>query len=239
MEVWNEQASLNVPILILLSLFVPKVYSGKRVLMTARDCNNLQRIFPLINPNITVEEFLTSRQCYRTASPSFKEYALQKLGDDDPLLLDLHGIGKTADEFFGELGKIPKMFLMVQSDLNDLPWRSYMFHRSFPQLWSGQSPFHWEIENANLDVVGSVMDVNHGVPLRAPLRYLPHLVEIQHQVVDKGVYLLEQGFDVGKPEDFSQGKILEVAQLLLAQMHQQGAAVTKYGIPDINDWPNP
>jgi predicted HAD superfamily hydrolase len=35
--VWDEQATISIPILILVSLYIPLIYSGKRVLMSTRD----------------------------------------------------------------------------------------------------------------------------------------------------------------------------------------------------------
>ena len=231
--VWNEQATLNIPILLLTALYVPFIYHGKRVLMMTRDCNNLLNLFPLVNPDMQVEEFYSSRKCLRTASESYKDYVRWKLGTDDPLVVDLHGRGISKDNFYAKFGHAPKEFYIIQSSLDDKPYRKYIVHRSIERMW--ESGFLWEIENANLDTVGSIVDVVDGKPVRAPLRYNPELVEIQHMAVDAARKLLANDFDIKFPGHL-QKDIADAIIYLLKQLHNTGAAVTKLGIPDINDW---
>jgi hypothetical protein len=94
----------------------------------------------------------------------------------------------------------------------------------------------WDIENTNLDEVGSVMDVRDGKPIRAPLRYRTEMVKVQHAAVSEAVRLLEQGFDI-RPTTVSEEGIRTTITGLLKILGRDGAAVLKCGIPDINDWP--
>jgi FMN phosphatase YigB (HAD superfamily) len=237
--VWEEQATINIPILILLSLYIPLIFKGKRALMSTRDCNNLLRIFPLITPEIKAEEFYTSRKCYWSNSQSYEEYARHMLGIDDPLIIDLHGSGNSPDHFFLRFGKKPNSFTVVQTrQLGDPPklWRKYIIDRTFTEMFAQKDGIMWDIENTNLDEVGSVMDVRDGKPIRAPLRYRTEMVKVQHAAVSEAVRLLEQGFDI-RPTTVSEEGIRTTITGLLKILGRDGAAVLKCGIPDINDWP--
>jgi hypothetical protein len=235
-DIWNEQATINVPVLILASLYIPMVYNGKRVLMMTRDCNNLLKIFPLVIKEMQAEELYSSRRCLRVGSAGYQKYFREKLGFDNPLLVDLHGTGQTKDMFYEKFGYHPQEFYMIQSTTKDVPYRKYIVHRDIWDAPAVKQGYLWEIENTNLDVVGSVVDVKGDKPIRAPMRYNPAPVMVQQLAVAEACRLLSEGFEI-RNKVYNMEYIREAVTYLLRTLHSKGMAIVRAGVPDINDWP--
>jgi len=166
---WNEQAQINIPLLIQASLALNafcKQYAKKRILFTARDCCLWIRLFKILYPNYESIYFHVSRFVCYAPSESFLEY-VQHVYSNDAVIVDLHGPGKSVEKFFQ---------------------KHFQLKPNYFSIFACADPF-LNIERINYDVVGALYDFQKE-PLRAPLEYDLRYVVPSHACIQKCEELL-------------------------------------------------
>jgi hypothetical protein len=176
---WNEQAKLNVPILIHASLYLHdycQKHGKRRILFTARDCCLWIQVFRQLFPEYDSIYFHSSRFTYRFASPSYVAY-VQSLYTDDTLIVDVQGTGLTCENFFAKhFHRKPDYLAIVSSE-------SHAILQQYSIFFEG-------IEMLNYDTCGTLYDVQEGKPLRCEPEYPLKYVAAMHKCLAKCLELL-------------------------------------------------
>ena len=176
--VWNEQAELNFPILILASHYVDALCTSKNyttILFSQRGCCHWMPVFQSLFPTYRSVSFQSSRVVYRKPSPEYVQY-VRELNGPNVIIVDEQGSGKTVKEFFEkEFSKVPPV-LYIASTNEAVPGITFSRGGHFECL--------------NEDRIGTLMGFDAAGPVRAPLEYEAVRVQPAFQCVDLGVSLL-------------------------------------------------
>lgn len=180
--IWKEQCQLNIPTLIQASIYLDwfcKENGKKRILFTARDGCLWIKIFQKLFPSYESIYFHTSRMIYYFPTPSFVEY-VKNVYSEDAVIVDSHGKGSSCEEFFRKhLNTLPTYLAIVNAGKK---------HHGIVRA----EVVNEGIEKLNYDVVGTLFDVQNGLPIRAPVEYDLQLVLPSHACVGKALELLPQ-----------------------------------------------
>jgi hypothetical protein len=149
-SVWEEQSQANTPILLLLSNYLAIHYNNNNLLFTQRDCNNLYDIFIERFSSILSQKFYTSRQMYRNPTDNFNKY-IDEVVNDNSIIIDLQGTGKTCREYFKTRNKKVTYFTVVNSNRGET---------DIERLVEGTNGYTDTIEKLNYVLVGMVVDVD-------------------------------------------------------------------------------
>ena len=175
--VWNEQAELNLPILILSSQFLDALCKEKgytTVLFSQRGCCHWMPVFQALFPSRHSVDFVASRILYKNPSPEYLSY-VRSFDDPNTIIVDEQGTGLSVKSFFlKHFSKIPSV-LYVASSMEKTQGIAFKI--------SG-------LELLNEDRVGTMVGFNSNGPIRAPLEFARELVEPAFACVDLGVSLL-------------------------------------------------
>jgi len=176
--IWNEQAQLNVPSLILASLYLDNFCKEKNIttlLFSARGCCHIIKIFKHLFPNYTSVYFHSSRYVYQHPTPEFIRYARSHYLPNT-LIVDENGTGGTCRAFFEKhLSITPNYFSIVHAS-----------------GWGSQSWRLGRIEHLNVDQMGSLICFDENDPVRLPLEYPLEYVQVAHTCIERCLSLLDQ-----------------------------------------------
>ena len=174
---WFRQATCNVPFLLLCSARLAQYcqeHNIAHVFFLSRDALLLKKVFCALYPEYSTAVFYASRQCYTQPSPTFLAYAREAAATPRALFVDLQGTGKSAQQFIDEHG-LPMQYIFCAT-----PTKLSAY---IPSLYKIKR-FQTEMEVFNYDVLGRVVDVVGGEPVRAPVEYDLVPVSVAHRAVD-------------------------------------------------------
>jgi hypothetical protein len=176
---WNEQAGLNVPILVHASHYLNefcKKHGKKRVLFTSRDCCLWIEIFKTLYPEYESIYFHASRNSYYLPQASYIEY-VKNIYTDDSVIVDGFGSGKSCRKFFKEnLGKTP-LYLSIFNN------KKYNHAILRAQRAVG-------LEKLNYDKIGTLVTVRNNEAIRSPVEYSLKYVDVMHACIEKCTELM-------------------------------------------------
>jgi len=198
-KVWNEQAQLNVPILILGSLELNKfciTHKKKSLLFSARGCCHFMKIFSNLFPEYQSTYFHTSRYIYINPTPEFIQY-VRSLYTQDSLIIDEHGSGASCQEFFNKQFHTSANYISLVRSMGPMPYLA--------------KAFGVRIEVLNFDRIGSLISFNKDGPIRNPLEYKLEDVLPAHECIDKCLDLL-QYYELKKPDKKTLHALLKKTQ---------------------------
>lgn len=179
--IWNEQAQLNVPILILTCLYLNnfcKKFEKKRILFTMRDCCHLINIFKALFPNYESIKFYSSRSVYRHPTKPYVDY-VKSIYTSNSVIVDSQGTGTTCIDFFTKhLQTIPDFLVIVGQPTQ------HKIH----QLSSG---FTDKIERLNYDIHGTLIDYTEEGPVLLEPEYDLEYVKPAHACMNKCLELIK------------------------------------------------
>lgn len=179
-EIWEQQAQINVPILILYSLFLYDhcIKQGKtKLLFSSRDSCLLIAIFKKLFPNFESIYFYTSRQVYANPSLQYIEY-VKSIYSDDAVIVDVNGTGEHCLNFF-------RKYFDTRSDYVVLICREVKYDISYVATEIG-----WKIEQVNYDIHGRLIDYTNEGPQFDDLEYDLQYIYPAHDCIRKCVELL-------------------------------------------------
>uniref|UniRef100_A0A6C0APT7 Uncharacterized protein n=1 Tax=viral metagenome TaxID=1070528 RepID=A0A6C0APT7_9ZZZZ len=168
-RLYNDQAIYNIPTLILLSTTLYNILKNENrtsLLLLTRDGCLLQHIFRKMYPEIYCINLQSSRFMHINPNDEYKNYLKQHYNHSTCLIFDLFGSFKSGRELYKELfGEYPRVhvFGFFGSEYNGLTYSS-----------------NYSIEYINLDVVGSLITMQNGEFIRAPI--------IEYEIDDAYIY---------------------------------------------------
>ena len=194
---WEEQCSLNFPLLYLASIYLyvyAKRLGCKVFLFTTRDCCQWVKIFKKMFPNEIAHYFNCSRIMFETATQNhnraYKKYVKSLVGDDvqHTIYVDIHGTGKRLFNYFEkEFDASPYCFILSVTDKKEstLPsvTKGYIADGKFMNLMfdTRGSP----IEMLNYDLIGTLKSYEKEAgPIRAKPEYDIKLIKPYHDCID-------------------------------------------------------
>lgn len=196
---WQEQCSINFPLLYLGSIYLYKYAKRKHCnnfLFATRDCCYWYRLFKLLFPNANSHYFDSSRNMFEKATTqgnhAFNVYVQSLVADgssikeaiNKSIYVDIHGTGQNALNYFEQgFGTVPHCFLLtaVYKNYQGFPaiCRKYFKEGKFVNLVfkSHGSP----IEMLNYDRIGTLQDYSpQQGPIRDPPEYDVQILNAYH-----------------------------------------------------------
>ena len=162
-QLYNDQAEFNIPLLILVSHELFKLLNNENrntLLLLTRDGCLLKHIFKLIYPNIKCIELHSSRIINLNPNQEYKDYLKSIYNDKTCLIFDLFGAFNSGKALYKEVfGKYPRVHLLGYN---------YVFGERDKYSELTYSSFN-ECESFNLDCIGSLIKLENGVFIRAPI----------------------------------------------------------------------
>jgi hypothetical protein len=164
-NLYNEQASYNIPILLMLSVSINKIMEKEKLinlLCLTRDGCLFNIIFSKLYPNINCEMFQSSRKMNKNYNDEYKEYVKKKYIDGKSILFDLHGAFKSGRPLFIDIfGHLPRIhiFTFNKTDSN------------FDGLTYNINDTNDNIEKLNADIIGTLINMKDGNFIRDKLEY--------------------------------------------------------------------
>lgn len=150
---WDLESNFNIPLLLLYAEYLNiycKKFNCKRLLMCTRDCSKFYIIFKQLYPEYEVIYFHSSRDAYNKMSPDYIKY-IKSLVNDETLIIDLVGTGKSGDRIFEIIGYPKRFYFWGYSDINNS-------HNNTEFLDTGSGEF-LTMEILNQDIIGCLVDV--------------------------------------------------------------------------------
>jgi len=173
-ELYNDQASFNIPLLVLCSNLLYKMMKEEnrsRLLLLTRDGCLLKHIFSTLYSDIECLELESSRKVNKNPNQEYKDYLKSMYNKDTCLIFDLFGSFSSGRELFKELfGIYPRVHLLGYNDYfkgSDL----------YPGLTYSSSKCY---EHVNFDCIGSLIKLKNGIFIRSPL--------IEYDIKDAMIY---------------------------------------------------
>lgn len=185
-DVWNEQATVNIPLLVLISFYLHNKFGNAPLLFTQRDCYHLHGIYSSLFYTKSCQ-FDTSRYLYTNPTKSFVEYVKNKINKDS-IVIDLQGTGKTFHDFFRKnFDFIPKYFPVVYSDLDNTYSVDYIVHR--------RDGYSDTIEKLNYTDAGKLLDVKYDNPIRETIVF-NHYLDVIKDANSLAKTMVSNGFEL-------------------------------------------
>lgn len=179
---WNEQAQLNIPILIAASLYLNdfcQKHRKRRVLFTSRDGCLWIQIFRILFPQYDSVYFHASRYTYINPTPSYIAY-VKSMYSNDAAIVDSHGKGESCELFFNKHFQTQPVYLAIVN--------SGKKHHAILR----KAELCTSIELLNYDACGALYDVQDNEAKRSDPEYDLRFVRPMHQCVEKCKELLPQ-----------------------------------------------
>lgn len=179
--IWNDQTQYNIPALINISKFLPHDYS---LVFCYRDCLYLKYIYDSIYK--TNSKMLdVSRKAYQ--NPYNKEY-VQYIIDttQNSIIVDSHGRGKTANDFFNRLNISRKLIHVCLHDAKKNK-KHKIFHSTLVNCANKE---HYScagraFEKFNIPYLGPLVDFKDGIAIRAPSEHDATICDIQFKSIQE------------------------------------------------------
>ncbi|MCP4473841.1 MAG: hypothetical protein GY821_04600 [Gammaproteobacteria bacterium] len=221
--IWNEAVEINLPLMICAAIAIHQLAQKtpyRYLLFAQRDCCHLLKIYKALYPNCCrAKAFYLSRKCLYEPSDAFLSYAKANL--ERSLYIDITFSGRSIYYFHQTTGISFEVFAVMlhskyfykikQSCRKKIKvhyFVSSMIHRDTA-----------DFEVFNYDVNGSVADYT-GKIIRFPIEYTRKEVRIAHEVTDKAVALIRQGFHLPSAvEKQPYQKLRRLAVILAKYIH--------------------
>lgn len=200
---WNEQAELNVPLLIQCSLYLDefcKAHKKQKILFTSRGTCLWMKIFQKMFPEYDSVYFQTSNYVYMHPSSSFIEY-VQSIYTENSVIVDEHGSGSACGLFFKRhLNKKPTYFLILREEnstsqqvefkdclqeIAEVDCNPIYSIITSKEGYSGDA-----IEGLNKDIIGSLKDMQEGKRIRFAHENNVNMIYPSHHCMDLCLELL-------------------------------------------------
>lgn len=179
---WIEQSQFNLPILILASNLIANychINNITRLLFSARDCYHWIKVFKTLHPNYESIYFYSSRLAYKNPSNDYIDY-VKNLYNQNSLILDGQGTGKTCFEFFNKNFNITPNYIPIVGANTDNPN-------------IGLSTGHWDyIEFLNYAPHGSLESFTNKEPKFIPIEYDPNILKPILECIDQATLYLRK-----------------------------------------------
>jgi hypothetical protein len=193
---YNDQAIFNIPLLILISKHVKNLMNNEKrstLLCLTRDGCLIKHIFSTIYPELECKEFHSSRIINSNYNEEYKEYVKSIYDDKKCIIFDLNGSFKSGRKLFMEIfGYFPRVHLF-NFDHNDSKFEKLTFNNDDKTTY---------IEKLNCDVIGTMIGMEKGVPIRDKLEYsYEDAIIYKETVLDFCNYIKEKRIDdINYPE---------------------------------------
>ncbi len=211
-QVWEEQAQLNVPILILASLYLDdfsKKNGKQRILFSSRDCCHFVNIFKKLFPTYDALYFYSSRNAYYNPSPAYLAY-VKSVYTPQTIIVDGFGTGTSCNHFFStHMGCSPCYIAIV---------RAYHLGLGISKEWGDH--IEDNIEKINYAAEGSLIGYNENGPLRLPVEYDVEYLKPAYACIDRCLELMDH-YQMGS---FDQTLI----DKLIGTLQQRGYVLSPY-----------
>ena len=179
--VWNEQAELNLPILIMCSQYLDAMCREKKydtVLFSQRGCCHWMPVFKALFPSYRSVNFAASRIMYNDPSPEYLQY-IRSLDVPGIVIVDEQGTGHSINRFFQGLFSRTPPILYIASTTSETPG---ITHNN-----QGDS-----FELLNEDRIGTLIGFDRSGPVRAPLEFDRSHVDPAFACVELGIHLFDR-----------------------------------------------
>lgn len=163
-QLWNDQANLNLPILALASLEFPE---DKTIAFCYRDCAYWHSIYEKITGKIGLR-FDVSRRCYANPSEYFNNY-IKSILDQDVIIADMQGTGESVKNFYNKNQQI-----------------FYIIGNTFENIHSMAPIVPNSIERHNCTDIGPLTDWNENGPVRDDNEHDKTAIDVQSCAVNVG-----------------------------------------------------
>ena len=215
--VWNEQAQLNLPILILSSQYLDAFCQEKKyttILFSQRGCCHWMPVFQALFPSYRSISFPASRMVYNAPSTEYLQY-VRALFVPGVLIVDDQGTGDSVKKFFEKYFSTTPSLLYVASTTNETPGITHSRGGHFELL--------------NEDRIGTLIGFGRSGPVRAELEFYTEHVDPAFTCVDLGVRLLS--YYRFRPYDAS------LLSLLMDNLYEYTPVFTAYHVADHSSSP--
>ena len=173
-EIYKNNYNNNIPLLLYYSQYIFNFASKNKfdkLLFSTRDCLYLYIIYKKLykdamNPKI----LFTSRACYTDKNPEYDDYISKMLGNKT-LIIDLHGSGKSFENYFVKYIKNPNVHLLF-FNTNNLKVSNEQVH----YIFNSDKITHFP-ELLNLVSFGTVNTFKDNIPCFLDLEYPSYIVE--------------------------------------------------------------
>ena len=236
---WDEQSSINVPLLYLCSIYL-YIYGKKKdvdtYLFATRDCCHWIKIFKQMFPDEHVVYYNCSRNMFDEAIYKGNEFFLEytnkcmKSTPDKCVFVDIHGTGKRIFSYFKKEYNIFPYYFLISS--------SYRSYKEFPKITRDA---HEEgkflnlvfdargspIEMLNYDIIGT-MDTytKHGAKRCKP-EYNLVFLEAYHVCIAYFVKNLE-AFDTHRLTEYNIEELKDTIRKIYRVIQDNRPEVAKY-----------
>lgn len=172
--IWQEQANLNIPALILGANLLKKQYGNHKLIFNFRDCYFLKKIYEELF-NAQTDYIDASRILFHNPNEEYIKYLKNKLGKDQ-ILIDLHGSGVSSWSCLDSNNiNIRKMIFIYSHDHKHKPNDTDKFCYG--------SEIYGRIEKFNFYDKGTLIDWRNG-PIRSRLEYPLEFFNLQHELIN-------------------------------------------------------
>lgn len=203
-KLYKEQAEINIPLLcFIISKILDILNTENRdtVLFITRDCCLLQKIFEAYYPQYKSIKFHSSRVINNSYNEDYRNYVKQIYNHEKCLIVDLHGSFNSGRKLFLDLfNQLPRIYIFDYSKQSS----------EFETLTYSTSISN-NIESYNVDTVGTMVNFEKTLDIRAPAENSIRLVRVIHDTI-------LQFIDYGKGHNFSKiidNQIFKNSRLLI------------------------
>lgn len=182
-EIWNEQAQINIPLLILSSLFLNdfcQKFNKNRILFSTRDCCHLFEIFRKLFDNYEAIYFCSSRYVYYHPTPEYIDY-VKSVYSPQSAIVDGHGSGASCIDFFTKYFNTHPDYVAIISRMNH--------PNKITRISSNASD---KFERINYDVRGSLINYTKEGPVWLDPEYDLQFIFPAHACIRLGTELIKQ-----------------------------------------------
>lgn len=192
---WNEQCSVNFPVLYIASICL-YIYSIKKhcktFLFATRDCCQFYKVFKSLFPDADAHYFNCSRNMFEVAiakkNKYFKKYVNSLVKNPtETVFIDIHGTGQRMISYFEkEFHAVPYCFLLSArySGYEKFPSSVQKYIRSGKLVSLVFSAHGSPIEMLNYDTIGTLQTYNDKGPVRDKPEYDIALVKPYHDCIE-------------------------------------------------------
>jgi len=163
-NLWNDQADLNLPILVLASLELPM---DKSIAFCYRDCAYWHKIYEKVTQKSGIR-LDVSRNCYANPSIYFKNY-INSILKEDIIIADMQGTGKSIRNFYEKNQSV-----------------IYIIGQEFENIKAMVPTVPNAIERHNCTDIGPLVDWNENGPVRKENEHNKIAIDVQSSAVNVG-----------------------------------------------------
>ena len=177
-NLYNEQASYNIPILLMISVSINKIMEKEKLinlLCLTRDGCLFNVLFNTLYPNINTYMLQSSRKINKNYNDEYKKYIKNEYKHGSSIIFDLQGSFESARPLYMEVfGHLPRVHLFLYN--NQAP----IFEGFTYNINDGND----QIEKLNADIVGTLIKMENGIFIRDKLEYMFEDTTIYKNTID-------------------------------------------------------